>query len=153
MAEEKSNFNYLVRIKNTDLDGKKNLFVGLTKIKGIGVMYSNMICNFSGVDKSKRVGDLSKTEIKQIENVIDNPEKFKVPVWMKNRRNDYETGADKHLLTADLDFTRQNDLRRMQRTKSYRGLRLSWGLPVRGQRTSSNFRNAKGKGLGVKRKK
>ena len=44
------------------------------------------------------------------------------------------------------------DLRRLKKIKSNRGLRHQWGLPVRGQRTKSNFRRSKGKAVGVKRK-
>lgn len=155
MADEKEsqNFRHLVRIKNTDLDGRKHASIGLTKIKGIGYMFSNMVLNLAKVERTKKLGVMSPDEIKKIEDVISNLDKHNVPVWMKNRRKDYETGEDKHLMTSDLDFTRSNDQRRMQRSKSYRGLRLSWGLPVRGQRTKSNFRRSKGKGLGVKRKK
>ncbi len=156
MANEKSDnkdFRHLVRIKNTDLEGKQHIIIGLSKIKGIGRMYSNMVCGIAGIDKQKKVGDLSNEDIKKIEDVIDNPAKHNVPIWMLNRRKDYETGTDMHLMTSDLQFTHGNDKRRMQRTKSYRGLRLAWGLTVRGQKTKSNFRRGKGRGLGVKRKK
>jgi small subunit ribosomal protein S13 len=52
-----------------------------------------------------------------------------------------------------LKFAKENDVKMMKKIKSYRGLRHQWSLPVRGQRTKSNFRRNKGKGsLGVKRK-
>ena len=153
MAKENNdNFRHFVRIKNTDLEGRKHVSVGLTKIKGVGVMFANMICSLAGIVKSKKLGVLEDSEIQKLEKAIDDT--TKIPSWMLNRRNDVETGIDKHLFTSDLDFAQQNDRRRMQKNKSYRGLRLSWGLPVRGQRTSSNFRKKKGKtSLGVKRKK
>ena len=151
MAEAK--FKHIVRIVNTDLDGNKPIIQGLRKIKGVGSMFSNMVCNLSGVDRSKKTGNLSDGEISRLENVLKNPIGNGTPLWMLNRRSDIYTGTDKHILTADLEFTQSNDIRRLQKVKSYRGLRLSWGLPVRGQRTRSNFRRHKGKGLGVKRKK
>jgi small subunit ribosomal protein S13 len=155
MVEKKQtdDFRYLVRIKNTDLDGKKNLIFGLKKIKGIGLIFANMVANLAKVDNNKKIGYLTDEEVKKLEDVISNLNKHNVPSWMFNRRKDYDSGEDKHLLTADLDFTQSNDKRRMQKVKSYRGLRLSWNLPVRGQRTKSNFRRNKGKGLGVKKKK
>ena len=42
----------------------------------------------------------------------------------------------------------------MKKIRSYKGVRHTFGLPVRGQSTKSNFRKNKGKGsLGVQRKK
>ena len=75
-----------------------------------------------------------------------------MPLWMVNRRRDYEDNKDKHLVTTDLMFTKDNDLKRLKKIKSYRGVRHTQGLPVRGQRTKSNFRKSKGKVMGVKRK-
>ncbi|MFP4403104.1 MAG: 30S ribosomal protein S13 [Candidatus Woesearchaeota archaeon] len=155
MAEKKQtdDFRYLVRIQNTDLEGKKNIIYGLKKIKGVGLIYANMIVNLSKIDKTKKVGYLTDEDVKKLEDVILNPKKYNIPAWMFNRRKDYETGEDKHILNADLEFTQNNDKRRMQKIKSYRGLRLSWNLTVRGQSTKANFRRSKGKGLGVKKKK
>ncbi len=143
----------MVRIKQTDLDGNKHVRVALTKIKGVGVMFSNAACNLAGIDPKIKTGYLTEDAVKKIEDIFENPAKHDIPVWMLNRRNDYEDGVDKHLFASDLDFTKGNDLRRLQKIKSYRGLRLSWGLTVRGQRTKGHFRKRTKKGLGVKRKK
>ena len=67
-----------------------------------------------------------------------------------NRRKDYETGDSIHGYGSDLDFLQMNDKKRLQKAKSYRGLRYHARLPVRGQRTKSNFR--RGKSLGVAKK-
>ena len=64
---------------------------------------------------------------------------------MLNRRRDYETGTEKHLLTGDINFTIESDKKREMKMKSYKGVRYQAGLPVRGQRTRSNFRPNKGK--------
>jgi len=72
---------------------------------------------------------------------------------MLNRRKDYETGEDKHLLSSDLAFTKDNDIKMLKKIKSYKGMRHAFGLPVRGQRTRSNFRRNKGKVTGVQKKK
>jgi small subunit ribosomal protein S13 len=68
-----------------------------------------------------------------------------MPIWLKNRRKDYETGVDKHLLGTDLDLTQENDIKRLKKVKAYRGIRHIHGQPSRGQRTKSNFRRNKGK--------
>jgi small subunit ribosomal protein S13 len=58
-----------------------------------------------------------------------------------------------HLITTELDLTIDNDLKRMKKVKSYKGVRHMLGQPVRGQRTKSNFRKNKGKvSLGVIRR-
>ena len=49
-------------------------------------------------------------------------------------------------------FTQDNDIKMMKKMRSYKGIRHSLGLPVRGQRTKSNFRKNKGKVLGVRKK-
>ena len=147
-----SEFRHIVRISNTDLKGEKNILYALKKIKGVDVMYANMALAVAGIDKSKRAGDLSDSEVKTLDEAIRNPEKNNVPSWLLNRRKDYESGEDKHIISSDLIFEKDNDLKRMKKTKTYKGLRHQWGVPVRGQRTKSNFRKNKGKGLGVKRK-
>ena len=70
-----------------------------------------------------------------------------------NRRRDYDTGEDKHLLIGTLQFSKDNDIKRLKKIKALRGMRHQKGLPVRGQRTKSNFRRNKGKVIGVKKKK
>ncbi len=150
---EKEEFKHLVRIANTDIEGNKQLAVGLRNIKGIGFQFANMICSFTKIDKTKKVGTLTDEEAKKIEEVIKNPSKYKAPSWMLNRRRDYETNQDKHLILSDLNFTKDNDIKRLRKIKAYRGVRHSQGRPVRGQRTKGHFRRNIGKVLGVKRKK
>ena len=142
----------MVRVVNTDLDGNKPIAHALTKIRGVGKMFANSACLVAGIDRQQKVGEMPDTDVKKIDDIIKNPLKFKIPEYMLNRRKDYLTGTDKHLLTSDLTFTQGQDVRRLQKTKSFRGLRLQAGLPVRGQRTRSNFRRNKGKVMGVKKK-
>ena len=151
MAEQKE-IKHIVRIANTDLPGDKAIFIALTRIKGIGFMFSNMVCRLSEIDARKKAGLLSNSEIERINDIISNPAKYNVPSWMMNRKKDYETGKDMHLTTSSLEFTQEQDLRRLKKIKSYRGIRHSIGQPVRGQRTKSNFRKNKGKAVGVKRR-
>lgn len=150
MADEK--IKHIIRVVNTDLKGHIAIVVAMTKIKGIGFMYANAVCKLAHVNRTIKAGLLDASQVSRLEEVIKNPEKFKIPVWMYNRRKDYETGEDMHIMMGDLIYVKQQDVRRMQKTRSYRGLRHAAGLPLRGQRTQSNFRRNKGKAVGVKRK-
>ena len=151
--QNEEELQYIVRVANTDLPGDKPLYYALTKIKGVSFMFSNMICNLLGIDKFRKAGTLKEDEIEKINDFLKNPKKYNAPSWMLNRRKDYETGEDLHIIGPNIKLTVQNDIRRLIRIKAYRGIRHMLGLPVRGQRTKSNFRKNKGKVLGVKRSK
>jgi len=151
--KETNEFKHIVRIANTDLDGNKPIIDALRKIKGVSFMFANGICAATGIDKEKKTGYLLDSEIEKIDNAIRNPSQFNIPSWLYNRRKDYESGADLHLTGGNLKLFQENDIRRQKKIKSYVGMRHAYGLPVRGQRTKSNFRKNKGKALGVKRKK
>jgi len=151
MAENKE-FKHIIRVANTDLDGNKSIHQALKKIKGVGFMFANMICNLSKINKFQKAGDLSEKDVESVNSFMADPTKYGAPAWMSNRRKDYQTGEDKHLIMGDLKFNQENDIRRMKKIKAYRGTRHMFGLPARGQRTKSNFRRNKGKVQGVKRK-
>lgn len=148
---EKAEFRHLVRVANTDLKGEKPIASALRRIKGINTNLANAVLSISKVDKTKRTGELTDEEVKKITEIIRNPLSFGIPTWMFNRRGDYESGDDKHLIGSDLDFTKENDIKIMKKIRSYKGIRHGRGLPVRGQRTKGHFR--KGKSLGVSKKK
>jgi small subunit ribosomal protein S13 len=153
MAEkqsQESNFKHIVRIANVDVSGNKQIRWALTKIKGIGINFSDVICTLSKVDKVKKAGNLTDAEVVKLNEVVNDPKD--IPVWMYNRRKDYATGEDKHFLTGTLNFVQDNDLKRLKKIKTLRGVRHQKRLPVRGQRTRSNFRRSKGKVVGVKKK-
>ena len=147
-------FRYFVRVANTDLNGSQQIVNALRKIKGLNFMFSNMVCNLIGIDKLSKAGTLTEEQVKKIDEVISNPIKYNVPSWMLNRRKNYEDGKDCHIIGGNLSFAEDNDIKRMKKTRSYKGVRHGLGLPVRGQKTRSNFRKNKGKvTLGVIRKK
>lgn len=152
VEQQKQELKYFVRIANTDLDGNKYIHHSLTKIKGVSFMFSNAICNTAGIEKTKKTGYLTDSEANKIDEIIKDPLRFKIPTWILNRKRDPEDNKDKHLIGSTLAFTQDNDIKMMKKIKSYKGIRHSLGLPVRGQRTKSNFRRNKGKVLGVKRK-
>ncbi len=147
------NMQDLIRIANSDLDGSRSIYLGMTKIKGISFMLSNAICQVLEIKKDQKASELEDATIKRIEDAVQNPQKFGIPNWMFNRRKDPETGVDTHISLTDVRFIVDNDLKTIKKIKSYKGLRHQWGLPVRGQRTKSNFRKNKGKATGVKRNK
>ncbi len=150
-AAEQKELKYFVRIANTDLDGKKSVMEALRKIKGIDVMFSNAICSVANVSKTQKIGYLNDADIKKLDEVVQNPLKYNLPTWMLNRRKDKEDGTNKHLITSNLVFTLDNDIKMLKKMRCYRGIRHSLGQPVRGQRTKSNFRKNKGKVMGVKK--
>jgi len=140
----------VVRILSKDIEGKTKLYPGLTKVKGISWGISNSVCRKLGIDKNKKIGALSEKEIEKIEAFLKNPE---IPFHLKNRKKDFETGHDSHLIGSDLDLRREFDIKRLKKIKSYRGIRHLSGQPTRGQRTRSHFRVNRRRGSGIKRKK
>lgn len=145
-------FKYIVRVANTDIDGKKSILYGPTKIKGMGVSFANLVVNTAGVPKGKKLGEATEAEVKKLNDAVMTLQKD-APEWMINRPKDPETGVSHHLLSGELKFAKEQDIRTMRRIKTFRGVRHAAGLPTRGQRTKSNFRKNKGKALGVKKAK
>ncbi|MBI4438477.1 30S ribosomal protein S13 [Candidatus Woesearchaeota archaeon] len=151
-VQKEAGFRYIVRVVNTDLDGNKNIASALRKIKGVDFSFANAVCALSSVDRSKKTGLLTDEEVRRLDLNIRDAVNL-MPSWMLNRRRDVEDGSDKHLLGADLSYAADNDIKFMKKIRTYRGVRHGMGLPVRGQRTRSNFRRNKGKVLGVVKKK
>lgn len=152
MIDEKS-IKHIVRIGNTDLKGSKTVLWQLANIKGIGPSLASAACKIVGVRAHIRLGTLSDKQIETLNSIVSNPLAHGIPSWLVNRKKDPDTGNDLHLLTGDLQFAVENDIKMMKKMKSYKGIRHSLGLPVRGQRTRSNFRRNKGKVLGVSKVK
>jgi small subunit ribosomal protein S13 len=139
----------LVRILSKDIEGKMTVYAGLTKIKGISWAFSNILCKKLGIEKNRKIGNLTDTEIDKLTNFVKDPE---VPSYLKNRRKDFETNKDEHLIASNLDLKKELDIKRLKKIKSYRGIRHLLGQPTRGQRTKSHFRTNKSKGSGIKKK-
>ena len=143
-------FRHLVRIANTDLKGEKAVVYALKDIRGVGVPLAVAICHVAKVDGLSKIGNMTEEATKKLDEMVKDPAKFGVPKWMFNRQKDLDTGLDKHVITNDLIFNKDNDVKLMKRIKCYKGIRHSQNAPVRGQRTRSNFRANKGKVMGVK---
>ena len=145
-----SDFKYIIRIANSDVSGEERLVNALTSIRGIGPRISNAIVQKLKLDPNKLAGKLDDKSVVDIENAIMNLNDY-VPDWLLNRQKDYDTGGDIHPVSVELKMTHDEDLNRMKKVKSYKGIRHASGHKVRGQRTYSNGR--RGLALGVSRKK
>ena len=123
----------MARIAGVDLPRDKRIEYGLTYIFGIGLTSSRKILEAANVSADTRVRDLTEGEIAKLREVIE---------------REYQVEGD---LRRQLSM----NIRRLMEIGSYRGLRHRRGLPVRGQRTSTNARTRKGprRAVGVRRKK
>jgi len=148
---ENRQFKYIVRIAGTDINGKLKLVYGLSEIKGIGYTTALAITRLLGLDPFMRTGFLTESELRKLEEVVRDITQLGLPAWMYNRRKDYETGKDKHLIGSELIFHARRDIEREIRIGSWRGVRHRIGLKVRGQRTRTTGRL--GMTVGVKKKR
>jgi small subunit ribosomal protein S13 len=121
----------LARIAGVNLPTNKRVIIALTYIHGIGRTKALEIAEKLKIDQSRRVQDLSDSEILQIRETID---------------------AD-HTVEGDLRRTTSMNIKRLMDLACYRGLRHRKGLPVRGQRTHTNARTRKGKAKAIAGKK
>jgi small subunit ribosomal protein S13 len=140
----------LVRVLGKDIRGDIKIKSALTKINGISWAVSNAVCKILELDKEKRIQDFSKDELTRIEDFMKAPE---LPLFLKNRRNDFDSGDDLHMSGMDLKLRKEFDLKRMKKIKSYKGIRHVVGLPVRGQRTKANFRRNRKPSVAAAKKK
>ncbi len=147
------NYKHIVRVANVDLPGDRQIRWALTNIKGIGIDFADALCIAAGIQKTAKTGYLTDQQTEKLNASAANPAAAGIPGWLFNRRKDPETGIDAHIVGGMLSFIRDNDIKRMKRIRSYKGMRHGKGLPVRGQRTRSNFRRHKGKVVGVAKKK
>lgn len=148
--EENSDFRQLVRVSGVVLDGNKKISRALLSIKGVGYNTCNSLLTVTGIDKDVKLGNLTEAEVESLEENLRTIHE-KLPTWMINRRSDYDTGKDIHLIVSDLDIANREDITRHKKMKSYKGIMHILGQPVRGQRTRTSFR--RGSTIGVSRKK
>lgn len=132
----------IVRLLNVDLDGGKKVPYALAGIRGVGIPFGYAVARALNIDPELRLGQLTDQQLAAVEDCIKNPAKYGIPSWMYNRRRDVSTGKDIHLTGADLDLSIKEDIQREMRIKSWRGVRHSLGLKVRGQRTRTTGRKS-----------
>lgn len=112
----------MARIAGVDLPQNKQIWVGLTYIYGIGRSRSQEILGKAEVEDTTKVKDLTEDETRRIREVIQ----------------------DEARVEGDLRKEIAQNIKRLMEIGSYRGVRHRKGLPVRGQRTSTNARSRKG---------
>ena len=121
----------MARISGVNLPTNKCVKVALTYIYGIGPTIAKEICKVAGISDDKRVNKLTDDEVLKIREYIES--KFKVEGDLRSE--------------VSLNIKRLTDL------GTYRGLRHRKKLAVRGQRTHTNARTRKGKGVAIANKK
>lgn len=137
----------VLRILQTDIPGSKSIYAGLTRIKGVSWAISNAVCIINQLDKKRKIETLSKEEMQKIEETLKS---HKFPDFLLNRRRDFMTGENSHLIGSSLEMAKELDVKRLKKIRSFRGLRHATGQPTRGQRTRSHFRTNRKKGVGIK---
>lgn len=111
------------RIIGIDIPGKKRLIISLTYIHGVGDKVAEEICKKLRLDADMRAQQLTEEDIGRINSLL----------------------TSEYVVEGDLRRQVQNNIKRLISIQAYRGIRHRLGLPVRGQRTSSNARTRKGK--------
>jgi small subunit ribosomal protein S13 len=121
------------RLLGVELPAKKKVGYSLRYIYGIGPARADVIVAGAGLDPSMRASDLSEEQLNKILHIITD---------------------NKWVVEGDLRREIAGNLKRLQAINCYRGIRHRRGLPVRGQRTSTNARTRKGprKTVGVSKK-
>jgi small subunit ribosomal protein S13 len=110
------------RLLGVDIPGKKRIEFSLRYVYGIGPALARAIVAKASVDPGKRADDLSSDELARVTSVL-------------------QSG---YRIEGDLRREVAQNIRRLISIGSYRGMRHKRGLPVRGQRTSTNARTRKG---------
>ncbi|RWA07965.1 hypothetical protein EKO27_g7141 [Xylaria grammica] len=151
VSGEKSNFQFIIRLLNTNVDGKEKALYSLTSIKGIGPRFADLILKKADIDKNKRAGELTAEELERVVQIVKDPAAYKIPAWFLNRQRDIVTGQDSHAISSAVDSKLREDLERLKKIRAHRGLRHYWGLRVRGQHTKTTGR--RGRTVGVSKKK
>merc|ERR1712183_649960 len=104
------NFAHILRLLNTNIDGKRKIQYALTEIKGVGRRYANVVCKKADVDLAKRAGELNPDELERIVTILQNPTQYKIPAWFLNRQRDIVDGKNGQLLSNQLDSKLREDL-------------------------------------------
>lgn len=135
-----SQYEDLLRLFNTNIDGKYCLCLALTRIKGIGRRLAKVVCQKAGINPYIRAGEVTEEQSKILTTIISDPVANNIPVWFVNKRKELFSGKDLHINTTMFDQQDREELERLKRAKANRGLRLAAGLKVRGQRTKCTGR-------------
>lgn len=111
----------MARIAGVNVPLNKRVEVGLTYIYGIGRSTSNKLLSDAGIERDRKVRDLTEDEVTKLRDAVD-----------------------QLTVEGDLRRERSQNIKRLMEIGCYRGLRHRRGLPVRGQNTKTNARTRKG---------
>jgi small subunit ribosomal protein S13 len=123
--------DFVARIAGVNIPANKRVHIALRYIHGIGPVNAVEICKKLNIEESRRVNQLSDSEVIQIREIIDR----------------------EYLVEGDLRREVAMNIKRLMDLGCYRGLRHRKGLPVRGQRTHTNARTRKGPAKAIAGKK
>ena len=73
------NFKYILRVFNTNLDGRQKVPYALRKIKGVGRRFAKMVTHSANIDANKRAGELTDAEVEKIIDVVNKPLEYGLP--------------------------------------------------------------------------
>merc|ERR1712212_507278 len=144
-------FQHILRVLNTNIDGRRKIAFAITAIKGVGRRYAHVVLRKADIDLNKRAGELTDDEVERVVTIMQNPRQYKIPDWFLNRQKDVKDGKYSQVLANGLDNKLREDLERLKKIRAHRGLRHYWGLRVRGKHTKTTGR--KGRTVGVAKKK
>ena len=119
------------RVAGADIPKKKRLIIALTYVYGIGPKRSKDVINALKLSEDMKAEELTEAQVAQLTSHLQNT----------------------YMVEGDLRREVQSNIKRLITIGSYRGMRHRLGLPVRGQRTSTNARTRKGKKKTVANKK
>jgi len=147
--EHKPDFKFIVRLAETDLNGERSVELALSDIRGIGMRTAVLVADHVGIPRKMLIGDCSDEQVEKLGAALAAIPEY-VPVWMLNRQNDYDSGADVMVYGQELSINIREDVNLMKKIRCYKGIRHETGQKVRGQRTKSNGRT--GLTVGVTKK-
>merc|ERR1712127_43466 len=151
VIQNPNDFVHILRMQNTNVNGKHKAPFALRIIKGLGRRFTILILKIAQIYLQKRAGELTEADIDKISDIMAKPIEYGVPKWFLNRQRCIKDGTYSQLISNMIDTRLREDLERMKKARQHRGLRHYWGLKVKGQHTKSSGRT--GKTLGVAKKK
>jgi small subunit ribosomal protein S13 len=122
----------MARLAGVQLPTEKRIAIGLTYIYGIGLTTSQKICKKLKINLLHRTHQISEDKIAEVRSLIE---------------------KEGLVLEGDLRRKVSSDIKRLVDVGCYRGIRHVKKLPVRGQRTHTNARTRKGRGVAIAGKK
>ncbi|MCO4794342.1 MAG: 30S ribosomal protein S13 [Bacteriovoracaceae bacterium] len=121
----------MARILGVDIPRNKIMRIAIRSLYGVGPKIADEVLGKAGIELERNSNDVSEEEAQKIRQILE---------------NDYTVEGD---LRREVGL----NIKRLKDLSCYRGIRHRRGLPVRGQRTSTNARTRKGKAVAIAGKK